>query len=199
MNAVRDISDLARAGTLPRDPASLAVPMNAKALLIEVRRAIREEVRAVGLLTEHAPALPPPADLEAETRVVGALLSGEVAFVELEDLRPSHFFVPFHRWIGERVEDAISAKVDLTRELLLAKIADDGLSMEALAPELDHLLALPFRHPDEVRKDAIRLHELARLRALLDAMRGLDVDIRSGATSLARAIEIFSRWSRAAS
>lgn len=149
-----------------------------------IERACQRAAREVLLL--HAPQcvhdLPPPAAIEAERAIVGALLSGWVAPADLAPLRAVDLYVPLHVAVVISIEAIGGAELELTIPRIVCGLRAQGLA-GADSDIIDELLSLRDNAPvvlDLARRVA-EIRDAARRRRLSRALRDGDLALRLGA------------------
>lgn len=153
------------------------IPDLAERLVEVVRRTIVE----CSLTNEPQPAIPPPSDIQAERRVLGALLRGEVHMVELGDLGHEHMFLPLHKlvleWIDAAAEGGITPSIALIAE---ATANDKRISTDFMRAELTVLAKPDNWTPTElIQAAAERIVQLADARQLLEQLARSALELRT--------------------
>jgi len=155
----------------------------------DLLKAVREEIRLAGLTSEPVPALPLPADVEAEREVCSALLCGQVRPVELGELEAHHFALPMHAWVHRTVANIHAAGLTLCPELVIAAALDAGVAADGLGPELESLYAQAWRTLETLRQHAGTIIELWRRRELCVLLRTADLHLRAGTVTYEQAVK----------
>jgi replicative DNA helicase len=160
------------------------------ALITDLRREVREEIRIAALLdvprSYHSP---PPHDLALERDVVSALLCAPVPLdaasqSPLDALEPDDLFSPLHRCVAAMALELRAVHHEPTPMRVAAALGLLGYSGPDLVEEIcllrDGVPAIvhPGRHID-------RVHALAERRRALDAAERLAAQLRDPATPAA--------------
>jgi hypothetical protein len=151
--------------------------MNTARIVSELREALKREVRLCGLVLEPLPALPPPIDLDAESEILSAVLTGYVRTYELEPLARDHFYSHIHGAIWAAATEVVEpGDLDAIRQNLIT-MGWRG----ALEDEL-HLVrdATPWASLTRCRQLGQLLIELAKQRSLLERLKRIDIGLRTG-------------------
>lgn len=142
-------------------------------LMEKIRKTVRDELRAAGLLAE--PAQPLPTDLDAEGEVLSAVIGGEILCSDLRPLSAQHFYSTLHQAIWRAAEDVAPGDLEgiythLTAAGWIGAIDDE---LEVLA------LTQPSRSKPMLRTQADRIIELSRRRDLIRRLQRLEADLRT--------------------
>lgn len=149
-----------------------------------IERACQRATREVLLI--HAPQcvhdLPPPAAIEAERAIVGALLAGWVAPADLAPLRAVDLYVPLHAAVVISIEAIGGADLEQTIPRIVCGLRAQGLA-GADSDIVDELLRLRDGAPVvlDMSRRVVEILEAARRRRLSRALRDGDLALRLGA------------------
>lgn len=120
-----------------------------------------------------------PHSIEAEQQVIGAVLVNNDAYHTIERLRPDHFYEPLHARIWAHAASRIEA--DQLASPITAKAAlegDEGLKQLGGPGYLVRLAAAA--DPSAVRHYAAMVRDFHGKRAVLEEVRGIEVDLTGG-------------------
>jgi replicative DNA helicase len=141
----------------------------------QIEQTVQREIRQAGLIHESNPWLPPPCDVDAESEIVSALLSGYVRADELP-LSRKDFYTDVLGAIFEATIDVAPGDLEGVRTKLITMgwrgALDDELKLVAFTQ--------PWASLARVRHLAGLVVELAAQRKLLDEIERVDRGLRIG-------------------
>lgn len=139
-------------------------------------RAIRHELRLVGLSERPGPRLRPICDVEAEAEVISAVLDGRVTTGELAPLRENHFYSLFYGAVWRAAETAAPGDVVAVRAALVAAGWRGELDTELFTA----LYGQPFALLPRLRALAGRIVELSTCRDLVENLQRIAFELSIG-------------------
>ena len=156
-------------------------------LLATVRRTMLDAAREHAIL--EAPGcvhqMMPPAALDAEERLVSALLTGSIRVEAIWPLRSRDFFGPLHRAIV-RAFDTLDGR-ETTPAVIALALEAQGFAGDLVEAVIDLRDGVP--HVVDLADCIARVREASRTRRLLAWIRKLDAELATGGISSDDAME----------
>ena len=149
--------------------------------LQEIKDLIAKELREAGLLNEPQQCLLPPASVNHERVVIGALLCGEAKIADLP-IKKHHFFLPLARELFARVE--VSGPAGFTADYIEKLAPDDHF----LQQNITDLMGQAWCSPSQVQASCAVIIEMWQRRRLCKLLERVVGNLKTDNCTYAEAV-----------